>query len=334
MSQSTPRIVVRAHGGPRQLEMATVTLDDPGETEVLVRNEAIGVNFVDVQHRMGGYYPLDPPFTPGIEAVGVIEATGSGVLDFKVGDRVGIFGCMPGIYSQRLVVSADQLVGIPDDISSEMAAASLLQGTTAALFTREVYPLAAGEWVLVHAASGGVGSMLVQIAKQLGARVIGMVSTPAKAQFARACGADHVLTYGQDEERESIDILTDGEGVHVAYDGVGRATFDTSVAAVRKRGTVVLYGQTSGPVPPFDVNRLSGITAGSGRGSLSLIWAAASHYTETAEQRRRHADHLFRGIREGVIVPRIAGRFPLAEAARAHAELEARHVQGKLLLIP
>jgi NADPH2:quinone reductase len=272
------------HGPPDVLQVIETDVPTPAAGDVLVRNQAIGVNYVDVQHRQGGVYnPLELPLIPGIEAAGIVEAVGEGVTEFQTGDRVAYAGHMGGNYAEYTLVPEDRLFPVPDDISFEVAAATVLQGITAYVLTHEVYPVKADDWVLVHAAAGGMGSLLTQIATHRGATVIGTVSTEAKAQFAREMGAQHTVRYTEQDFAQVTNDLTNDLGVHVIYDAIGKTTFEGSIACLRKRGMLVVYGQSSGAVPPFDINRLSGITPGSGRGSLFLTWAAGSHYIE--EQR-------------------------------------------------
>lgn len=327
-------ISISTHGGPDVLRVVDLAIPTPTADQVLVRNHAIGVNFVDVQHRQGGIYAVALPLIPGIEAAGVVEAVGPGATAFRPGDRVAYAGYMGGDYAEYTLVVESHLFPVPDAIDFETAAAISLQGITAHALTHQVYRVRPGDWVLIHAAAGGVGGLLLQIAKHLGARPIAAVSTEAKARFAREHGAEHAILYSTDHIVHTIDRLTSGAGVHVVYDAVGRDMFDASLASLRKRGTLVIYGLSSGPVPHFDINRLSGITPGSGRGSLSLIWAAASHYIEDRQELLAQTRAVFDLVQIGSLRPTIAGRLPLAEAAQAHRLLESRAVVGKLLLIP
>lgn len=322
------------HGSPDVLQVIDVDIPTPTDNNVLIRNQAIGVNYVDVQHRQGGYYDVDLPLIPGIEAAGTAEAVGQDVTEFVPGDRVAYGGYMGGNYAEYTLVPESRLVPVPDDIDLEMAAAILLQGMTAYSLTHYVYPVREGDWVLVHAAAGGVGSLLMQCARLCGATVIGTVSTEAKAQFVRTLGAHHVVQYLQQDFEQIANQLTGDNGVHVVYDANGQDTFDKSLACLRKRGYMVCYGQNSGEVPPFAINRLSGITPNSSRGSLFLTWAALSHYVETRTSLLECAQAVFDLLAEGHVTPHLAERLPLEDAAEAHRMLESRQVMGKFLLIP
>ncbi|GLX00904.1 quinone oxidoreductase [Microtetraspora sp. NBRC 16547] len=295
----------------------------PGPGEVLVQVAASGVNFIDVYHRQGRY-PLPLPFVPGSEGAGTVVATGDGVTDIVVGDAVG-WASVLGSYATRAVIPASMAVPLPHGLAPELAAAVLLQGLTAHYLTHSVYAVRPGDNVLVHAAAGGVGLLLTQIAKLLGARVIGTVSTDAKEKLAKEAGADEVLRYTNFSE--AVRELT-GAGVHVVYDGVGASTFDGSLAALRPRGMMALYGAASGPVPPFDPQRLN---VG---GSLFLTRPTLAHYIATREELLGRAGELLGWVASGALKVHISERYPLAEARRAHDDLEARRTTGKLLLIP
>ena len=326
-------IPIYKHGGPEILQITDSAIPKPRVKEVLVRNEAIGVNFVDTQHRAGLNYPVDLPLIPGVEAAGVVEALGPEVTEFAVGDRVGYAGYMGGVYAEYTVVPEARLVPVPPTVDAKQAAAALLQGMTAHFLVHDAYPVREGDTVLIHAASGGVGLFLIQMAKQRGATVIGTVSTVEKAQAAREAGADHLIIYTQtDFETETL-RLTDGQGVHAVYDSVARTTFDKSLNVLQARGFMVIFGLTSGPVPPFDINRLSGITGSRNKGSLFLTFATLNDYAARREDLLRHAGDVLNGIAEGTLTVGIAGTFPLAEAAAAHRLLENRAVTGKLLLL-
>jgi NADPH:quinone reductase len=327
-------IAFSQHGLPDVLQVIDLHIPQPIGNYVLVRNHAIGVNYVDVQHRQGGYYDVKLPLIPGIEAAGVVEAVGANVTEFVPGDRVAYAGYMGGNYAEYTLVEEDRLFSVPKEITFEIAAATALQGITAYVLTHHVYPVQPDDWVLIHGAAGGVGSLLVQIASSLGARVIGTVSTEVKAQFAHETGAQHVINYLQEDFEQVANQLTKDQGVHVVYDANGRTTFDKSLASLRKRGTMVIYGQSGGTVPPFDVNRLSGITPNSSRGSLFLTWASVSHYVEKREDLIHHTHAVFEMVLSGQLKPYIAEKLPLADAAQAHRMLESRQVMGKLLLIP
>jgi NADPH2:quinone reductase len=301
---------------------------------VLVKNEAIGVNFVDTQHRAGLYYPVALPLIPGIEAAGVVEAVGPLVTEFMVGDRVGYAGYMGGVYAEYTVVPEARLVPVPPTVDAKRAAASLLQGMTAHFLVHDAYPVREGDTVLIHAAAGGVGLLLVQMAKHRGATIIGTVSTAEKAQVAREAGADHlILSPSTDFEMETM-RLTDGRGVHAVYDSVGRTTFDKSLNVLRARGSMVVFGLSGGPVPAFDINRLSGITGSGNKGSLFLTFATLNDYAARREDLLRRGKDVLDWIAEGRLTVRLAGTYPLAQAAVAHRLLESREVAGKLILLP
>lgn len=319
-------IVVNRHGGPDVLELAEVPDPAPGPDDVVVDVAACGVNFIDVYHRSGAY-PTQPPFTPGSEAAGTVSAVGAAVRDVGVGDRVG-WAMVPGAYAERAVVPAGRTVPLPDEVSSEDAAAILLQGMTAHYLTHSTYPVQPGDTVLVHAAAGGMGLLLTQLVKSRGGRVIGTVSTADKEKLARDTGADEVIRYTETDIEQGVRDLTGGSGVAAVYDGVGKDTFDASLASLRPRGMLALYGQASGAVPPLDLQRLN--TAGSvfvTRPSL------AHHAAERAELLQRAGDVLS-WLGSGRLKVHVGGRYPLAEAHAAHADLEGRRTTGKLLLQP
>lgn len=315
-------IRVTSPGGPEAMEYVDVPTPEPGEGEVLVRVEAAGVNFIDVYHRTGLYaQPL--PFTPGSEAAGVVEEVGAGVTDVRAGDRVAY--TQIGAYAEYAVVPAAKLVPVPDDIDTRTAAAALLQGLTAHYLTTGSYPLEAGHRVLVHAAAGGVGGILVQMCKAKGAYVFATAST-SKLDIAREAGADVVIDYTSEDFETEVMRGTDDAGLDVVYDSVGQSTFDGSLNCVRPRGTLVMYGQSSGPVPPFDILRLS-------KKSLFLTRPTLNHYTATREELLRRSGELFEAIRGGLVI-RIDREIPLRDAGEAHRLLEGRRTIGKLLLIP
>lgn len=327
-------IRIDQHGGPEVLQVVKMPTPEVPAGHVLVRNHAIGVNYVDIQHRQGGYYPVQLPLIPGIEAAGLVERTGEGVTRFQLGDRVAYAGYMGGNYADCTVVPEDQLVPVPEGVAFEVAGAGLLQGMTAHCLTQDVYAVQPGDVVLVHAAAGGVGSMLVQVAKQRGAVVIGTVSTEAKVAYVRSIGADHVIGHGKEDFAEATMQLTGGKGVHVVYDANGKSTFDQSLAVLRRRGYMVVYGQTSGAVPPFDINRLSGITDNSTRGAIFLTWAALSHYNTTHDELLTRASAVFQLIQARQLRMNIDRQLKLEQAAEAHRLLEQRATIGKLVLTP
>ncbi len=316
---------IRVHepGGPEALRLEEVPTPEPGPGQVRVRLEYSGVNFIDVYHRTG-FYKLPLPFTPGSEGAGVVDAVGDGVDDVRVGDRVAYAG-QPGSYAERAIVSASRVVPVPSDVDLQLAAAVMLQGMTAHYLTHSTFPLKEGDVALVHAAAGGVGLLLVQLAKRRGARVIGTTSTEEKAALARDAGADHVILYTKEDFAEAVRRLTDGRGVDVVYDSVGKTTFDGSLASLRPRGMLVTFGQSSGPVPPFDVLRLS-------RGSLFLTRAVMGDYIATRDELLWRARDLFEWIGRGELSVRIDRVLPLEDAAEAHRLLEGRKTAGKVVL--
>lgn len=316
-------IVVSAPGGSSALEYIQVPDPEPGPDDVLIDVAAIGVNFIDVYHRTGRYQtPL--PFTPGFEASGTVAAAGSNVTGVATGDRVAWEGVL-GSYAEKAVVPAKKVIPLPEDLPFELAAAVPLQGLTAHYLTHSTYAVRTGDEVLVHAAAGGMGLLLTQMAKLLGARVIGTVSTEEKEKLAREAGADDVLGY--EGFAEQVRELTGGEGVHVVYDGVGATTFEGSLASLRPRGTLALYGAASGPVPPFDPARLMG-------GSLFLTRPTLGHYVATREELLGRAKDVLGWVASGALKLHISNRYSLADARQAHDDLQARRTTGKLLLIP
>lgn len=319
-------IRVHKYGGPEVLTEDEIPIPEPKAGEARVKLEAIGVNFIDIYQRTG-LYPLQTPFTLGMEGAGVVDALGESVTEVKKGDRVG-YAMILGSYAEYATVPAWKLAPVPADLDSRSAATLMLQGMTAHYLTHSTYPLKKGDTALIHAAAGGVGLLLVQIAKQLGATVIGTVSTEAKAQLAREAGADHVILYTETDFLAEVKKLTDGRGVQVVYDSVGRSTFDKSLDCLRPRGTMVLFGQSSGPVPPFDPALLAS------KGSLFLTRPTLVHYAlDRAELLGRSSD-LFGWTAAGKLRLRIDKTLPLARAADAHRDLEARRTTGKVLLLP
>jgi NADPH2:quinone reductase len=317
-------IQVQEHGGPEVLALAETGSPEPGPGQVLVQLAAAGVNFVDTYYRTG-LYPQPLPYTPGSEGAGTVVAVGDGVESPKVGDRVASTN-FAGAYAQFAVAPADRVVAVPDSVSEEVAAAVLLQGMTAHYLLLDSYRVRPGDTVLVHAAAGGMGLLLTQLATKFGARVIGTVSTPDKEKLARQAGVAEVLGY--DEVPERVRELTGGEGVPAVYDGVGRDTFDASLASLRPHGVLVLYGYASGPVPPFDLNRLQ---LG---GSLYVTRPTLGHFIVSAHELARRAGDVLGWVADGSLHVAIGGRYPLAEARRAHEDLQGRRTTGKLLLVP
>ncbi len=319
-------IRVHAHGGPEALRYEEVSLPEPGPGEARVKIEAVGINFIDIYHRTG-QYPVQTPFTPGVEAAGVVDAVGPDVSEVKPGDRVA-YAMQRGSYAEYAVVPAWLLVPIPEGVDTQQAAAVMLQGMTAHYLAFSTYPLRAGDTALIHAAAGGVGLLLVQLAKRCRARVIGTVSTEEKARLAREAGADEVIRYTEVDFEEEVKRLTAGRGVDVVYDSVGKTTFDKSLNCLRPRGYMVLYGQASGAVPPLDPQVLNA------KGSLFLTRPSLGHYIADRTELLQRAGDLFRWMQAGELWVRIDRTWPLAEAADAHRYMEARQTKGKILLIP
>lgn len=317
-------IVVTEYGGPSVLRFVDSPTPVAGPGQVLVRLAAVGVNFVDIYRRQG-VYPVALPHTPGGEGAGVIVALGDGVTDVAFGDRVA-FAEASKAYAEFVVVDAEHVLPVPDGVDDHIAAAIPLQGMTAHYLATSVFALAKGHTALIHAGAGGVGLLLTQLAKARGARVITTVSTPEKAELSRQAGSDHVIYY--EEFDKTVRDLTDGVGVDVVYDGVGKDTFDQSLASLRVRGLLALFGAASGPVPLFDLSRLA---AG---GSLSVIRPSMGNYLQTVDERRWRSTELFAAIEAGTLEVRVGATHPLAEAAKAHEDLAGRRTTGKVLLIP
>ncbi|HET6338457.1 MAG TPA: quinone oxidoreductase [Polyangiales bacterium] len=313
-------------GGPEELRLEDFPTPVPTGTQLLVRTEAIGVNFIDVYSR-SGQYQSPRPIPVGLEGAGVIEAIGEGVTSLKPGERVA-WTSTPGSYATHVLVPAERAIPVPDGLDSSLAAAVLLQGLTAHYLAYSTFALSAGHTALVHAGAGGVGLLLTQIAKRKGARVITTVSTPQKAEISKQAGADAVILYDQqDFEAESCQ-LTAGRGVDVVYDSVGKTTFEKSLRSLRPRGMLVLFGQSSGAVGPLDPQTLAA------KGSLFLTRPTLGHYTATREELVSRANDLFGWVKAGELKVRIDRTFPLADAAEAHRALESRATTGKVLLIP
>lgn len=319
-------IRVSGHGGPDQLQLADVPIPQPGAGEALIRQTAIGVNFIDVYKRTG-LYPIEPPFTLGEEAAGVVEAVGDGVTEVQPGDRVA-YASVFGSYAAYNVVPAERCIPIPDGVDDRIACAAMLQGMTAHYLVTDTFPLGAGDVALVHAAAGGVGSLLVQLAKQRGATVIATAGSAEKVALAREAGADHAIDYTTADFGDAARAIAGDRRVDVAYDSVGRATWERSMMLLRPRGMLVVYGNSSGPVPPIDPLRLSR------EGSLFLTRPTLAHYVRTRDELLGRARELFALIAAGRLHVRVGATYPLADAAQAHRDLEARATIGKLLLIP
>lgn len=317
---------IRVHqtGGPEVLKWEEVDVGEPGPGQVRLRQEAAGLNFIDVYHRTG-LYPQDLPFTPGVEGAGVVEAIGPGVTDIQAGDRVAYAGPIGGYAEQRLI-AADRLVRLPGSISSEQAAAMMLQGLTVEMLLRRVFPVHSGQTILVHAAAGGVGLILCQWAKALGAAVIGTVGSDEKAELARAHGCDHPIVYTRQDFVAEVDRITGGAKVPVVYDGVGRDTFMKSLDCLARRGMMVSYGNASGPVDPFPATVLAQ------KGSLFLTRPTLYDYTLSPADLQSAARELFDIIGSGKVKVEVKQRFPLRDAAEAHRALEARKTTGSTIL--
>jgi NADPH2:quinone reductase len=319
-------IQVKQVGGPEAMEVVELPVPQPKPSEALVKLAASGVNFIDVYHREGRYKaPL--PFVLGQEGAGVVTAAGADVKSFKVGDRVAWSGLL-GSYAEYAAVPADRLVPVPQGVSDHQAAAAMLQGMTAHYLSHDTYPLKKGETALVHAAAGGVGLLLVQMAHNIGARVIATVSTDEKAKLARGAGADEVILYSQSDFEAETKRLTNGKGVDVVYDSVGKTTFEKGLNILRPRGMMVLFGGSSGAVPPFDLIALSQ------KGSLYVTRPTLVTYIATREELLARSGAVFGMIAAGKLKLRIEHTYPLSEVPRAHRDLEARKTTGKLLLIP
>lgn len=318
-------IVLEETGGPEVLRVSEVVDPVPGPGEVLIDVEARGVNFIDIYQR-SGQYDVPLPFVPGMEAAGTVAAVGEGVGDLSVGQRVG-WAMAPGAYADRTVVKASLVVPVPEEVSPEQAAALLLQGMTAHYLVNSVHPVAGDETVLVHAAAGGTGLLVTQLAKERGARVIGTVSSEEKERIARAAGADEVVRYTEVPVAEAVRDLTGGAGVAAVYDGVGRDTFDASLASLRPRGVLALFGQSSGAVDPVDPQRLNAA------GSVYLTRPSLAHFVADRAELLWRAGDLFSLVGAGRLDVRIGGRYPLADAGRAQADLASRRTTGKLVLV-
>ncbi|WP_072801877.1 quinone oxidoreductase family protein [Rhodococcoides yunnanense] len=318
-------IEVRENGRPEVLY--SIEAPDPiaGAGELLVRTEAIGINFIDTYFR-SGLYGRSLPYVPGDEGSGVVEAIGPSVTGFVVGQRVA-WASAPGSYAEKVVVPAAVAVAVPDGVPAEQAASALLQGMTAHYLLESTYPAKSGETVLVHAGAGGVGLLLTQLAVAKGVRVITTVSSDAKEELSRAAGASDVLRY-DDDVPARVRASTEGEGVHAVYDGVGAATFDASLASLRIRGTLALFGAASGPVPPVDPQRLNAA------GSLFLTRPTLVHHVRDRAELEWRAGDIFAAVSAGTLDIAIGARYPLADAAAAHSDLEGRRTTGSIVLVP
>jgi NADPH2:quinone reductase len=312
-------------GGPEVMTLREVPIPVPAAGQVLVNIAASGVNFIDLYVREGRY-GNQPPFTPGQEAAGTVAAVGEGVTTVKTGDRVAWCSVL-GTYAQFALAPANRVVPIPDGVSFEQAAAVMLQGMTAHYLAHSAYSIGRGDEILIHAGAGGVGLLLTQVAKSLGARVLVTVSSEEKGALCRDAGADEVILYTQVDFAGEVERLTAGRGLAVVYDAVGKTTFDKSLLALKSRGTLVLYGSASGPVPPFDPERLA-------KKALYLTRPLLGAYTVTRSELLTRATDILNAVTKGSLRVRVARTYPLAEAAQAHRDLESRRTTGKLLLIP
>jgi len=319
-------IRIRQTGGPEVLQLEDVPDPTPGAGDALVEICASGVNYIDVYFRTG-LYPYPIPGVLGLEGAGTVVALGPDVTDLEIGDRVA-YTNVPGSYAEKVAAPAERLVRLPDGLSFRDGAAAMLQGMTAHYLATSTYPLAAGETCLVHAAAGGVGLLLCQLAKMRGATVIGTVSTDDKAALAREAGADHTIIYTRQDFVDEVRRITKGNGVHVVYDGVGASTFMKSLDCLRPRGFMVLFGQASGPVPPIDLSILNL------KGSLYVTRPSLNAYVATRDELLARANDVLGWVREGKLRLRIQHVFPLARAAEAHRALEGRKTAGKIVLEP
>ena len=317
---------IRVHkvGGPEVLAWEPVEETEPGPGQVRILQEAAGLNFIDVYHRTG-LYPMPLPFTPGVEGAGVVDAVGEGVSNVAAGDRVAYAGPIGG-YAENRLIDAEKVVKLPAGISFEQAAAMMLQGMTARMLLRAVFPVTEGDTILIHAAAGGVGLIMCQWAAALGATVIGTVSTEEKAELARAHGCAHAIVHGRQDFVAEVDRITGGSKLPVIYDSVGRDTFMRSLDCLRPRGLMVSFGQSSGPVEPFAPNLLAH------KGSIYLTRPTLFNYTATREQLEQSASELFEVVGSGKVIIEVKQRFPLAEAAEAHRALESRKTTGSTVL--
>ena len=319
-------IQVSKVGGPEVMRLVDLPLPEPKANEAVVQIKAAGINFIDVYYREGRYQ-TNVPFVPGMEAAGIVISVGNEVTTIKAGDRIAYTGTQ-GSYAEYAAVPASTLVRIPQSLGFDQAAAAMLQGMTAHYLSHSTYPLCQGDTALIHAAAGGVGRLLVQMAKQLGATVIGTAGSDEKARLALDAGADHCIVYTRENFEVETKRLTDGKGVHVVYDGVGKATFEKDLNVLRLRGYLVLFGGSSGAVPPFDLIQLSQ------KGSLFITRPTLAHYTATRDELEQRSGEVLEMITQGKLELRIHETYPLAKAEQAHRDLEGRKSTGKLLLIP
>ena len=322
--------VIRIHetGGPEVMKWESQEVAAPGAGEILLRQTAVGLNYIDVYFRSGAYPAPQLPFIPGLEGAGVVEAVGAGVTDLAPGDRVGYAAQPMGAYAQSRLMPAQRVVKLPEGIEERVAAAMMLKGMTVQYLLRSTVSLKAGDTVLFHAAAGGVGLIACQWAKHLGVTLIGTVGSEEKAELAKAHGCAHTILYNNENFVDRVKEITDGKGVDAVYDSVGKQTFDGSLDCLRRRGTLVLFGQSSGKVAPFDPASLSG------KGSIYLTRPTLFHYTDAREDLVSCSSELFDVLLKGVVKADINQEYPLAEAQRAHEDLEARKTTGATVLIP
>ena len=319
-------IRISQYGGAEVLSFEDIDVADPGEGQVRITIEAAGVNFIDTYHRTG-LYPLNLPLTLGLEGAGIVNAVGAGVSDLTEGDRVA-WKSVEGSYAEQVVAAAAEVVKIPSDVATKTAAAVMLQGLTSHYLVNSTYPIQEGDTCLVHAAAGGVGLLLVQMAKMRGARVIGTTSTEEKAALARGAGADDIILYTERDFEAEVLRLTDGQGVEVVYDSVAKATWEKSINCLKPRGYMVFFGNASGPVPPIDPLLLSQ------RGSIYLTRPTLNSYTQTREEYLQRTREVMGWIQNGELDVRVGEEHPLENTAEAHNRLEGRQTTGKVLLIP
>ncbi|KGE70826.1 quinone oxidoreductase family protein [Spirochaeta lutea] len=319
-------VQIQQTGGPEVLRYLDLPEPEPAPGQVVVSHRAVGVNFIDIYHRTG-LYPRQTPFIPGMEAAGVITALGQGVRDFTPGQRVAYTGVF-GAYGDSNAIPADKAVPLPEEVDFDTAAALMLQGMTAHYLVHDTHPVGPGQTILLHAAAGGVGLLVIQMAKALGARVIGTVSTPEKAALARSYGADEVIIYTSRDFTEAVNELTQGQGVDAVYDSVGQSTFQGSLGCLKPRGILVSFGQSSGIIPPFDPAQLGS------HGSLYLTRPSLFHYIADRPSLMNRASQVLDMAATGALSVTIGARYPLDQAAQAHRDLENRQTVGKVLLIP
>lgn len=320
-------MVMHEAGGPEVLRPETVTVGEPGAGQARLRQTAIGVNFHDIYVRSGLYQTLPLPGIPGLEAAGVVEAVGEGVSTFGPGDRVAYTSGNYGAYADQRLIDVSRLVHLPDDIDDVLVAGMMVRGLTARVLLTDVFPVAKGHTILVQAAAGGVGQLLCQWARHLGATVIGTVGSQEKAERARQHGCHHVILYREQNVVDTVKQLTDGRGVDVAYDSVGKDTFYGSLDCLAPRGHLVNFGQSSGPVEPLAMPRLAA-------GSFTVVRPMLGHYTAETARRNVVADAFFQALREGILTPDAPVQYPMADVGRAHDDMEARRTHGAVVLIP